>query len=99
MIKRKATEQRSHQNDPNPKQFADVVMYTLTKSVEMCKNEFLILPILFKITCSAHAAKFYGQLRSICSVLKAINFFVLKLTEIVIFWDYYTIPFSVFFFW
>ena len=39
-------------------------------------------------------AKFYDRLRLIRSVLRASKFSVLKLTEIVIFWVYYTIPFG-----
>ena len=42
----------------------------------------------------AHVAKFYGRLRLIRSVLSASKFSVLKLTEIVILWVYYTIPFG-----
>ena len=42
----------------------------------------------------AHAAKFYGRLRLIHSVLRASTFSVLKLIEIVILWVYYTIPFG-----
>ena len=41
----------------------------------------------------AHVAKFYGRLRLVRSVLRASKFSVLKLTEIVILWVYYTIPF------
>ena len=41
-----------------------------------------------------HVAKFYCQLRSIRSVLRASKFSVLKLIEIVIVWVYYTIPFG-----
>ena len=40
----------------------------------------------------AYVAKFYGRLRLIRSVLRASEFSVLKLTEIVILWVYYTIP-------
>ena len=40
----------------------------------------------------AHVAKFYGRLRLVRSVLRASKFSVLKLTEIVILWVYYTIP-------
>ena len=43
---------------------------------------------------SAHVTKFYGRLRSIHNVLKVSRFLVLKLTEIVILWVYYTIPFA-----
>ena len=39
-----------------------------------------------------HEAKFYGRLRLIRSVLIASKFSVLKLLEIVMLWDYYTIP-------
>ena len=46
----------------------------------------------------AHVAK-YGRLRLIRSVLRASNFSVLKLIEIVIVWVYYTIPFGFSLFW
>ena len=42
----------------------------------------------------ARVAEFYGRLRLIRSVLRASKFYVLKLTEIVILWVYYTIPFG-----
>ena len=42
----------------------------------------------------ARVAKFYGRLRLIRSVLRASKFSVLKLTEIVILWVYYPIPFG-----
>ena len=42
----------------------------------------------------AHEAKRYGRLRIIRSVLRASQFSVLKLIEIVILWVYYTIPFD-----
>ena len=44
-------------------------------------------------TCT-DVAKFYSRLRLIRSVLRASKFFVLKLTEIVILWVFYTIPFG-----
>ena len=47
----------------------------------------------------AHVAKFYGRLRLVRSVLRASKFAVLKLTEIVILWVYYTIPFGFSLFW
>ena len=42
----------------------------------------------------AHVANFYCRLRLIRSVLRASTFSVLKLTEIVILWVYYIIPFG-----
>ena len=42
----------------------------------------------------ARVAKFYGRLWFNRSVLRASKFSGLKLTEIVIFWVYYTIPFG-----
>ena len=39
-----------------------------------------------------YVAKYYGRLRLIRSVLRASQFFELKLIEIVILWVYYTIP-------
>ena len=47
----------------------------------------------------AHLAKFYGRLRLIRSVLRASNFSVLKLIQIVILWVYCTIPFGFSLFW
>ena len=47
----------------------------------------------------AHVARFYGRLRLIRSVLRASNYYVLKLIEIVILRVYYTIPFGFSFFW
>ena len=41
-----------------------------------------------------NVAKFYGRLRLIRSILRASKFSVLKLTEIVILWVYFTIPFG-----
>ena len=46
-----------------------------------------------------HVAKFYGRLRLIRSVWRASNFCVLKLTQIVILWVYYTIHFGFSLFW
>ena len=46
------------------------------------------------VSHGAHVAKFYSRLRLIRSVLRASKFSVLKFTEIVILWVYYTIPFG-----
>ena len=42
----------------------------------------------------AQVGKIYGRLRLIRSILRASNFSMLKLIEIVILWVYYTIPFG-----
>ena len=42
----------------------------------------------------AHVVKLYGRLRLIRRVLRASNISVIKLTEIVVLWVYYTIPFG-----
>ena len=42
----------------------------------------------------AHVAKFYGRVRLIRSVLRASKFSVFKLTEMLILWVNYTIPFG-----
>ena len=47
----------------------------------------------------AHVAKFYSQLRLIRRVLRASKRSVLKLTDIVILWVYYTIPFGFTWIW
>ena len=47
----------------------------------------------------AHVAKFYNRLRLIRSVLRVSKFSVLKVTEIVILWVYYTIPFGFSLYW
>ena len=50
-------------------------------------------------TCSQVLRSTSSFLRLIRSVLRASKFFVLKLTEIVILWVYYTIPFGFSLFW
>ena len=69
--------------------------------IHLSKVSFLIFQLLGECHCwwtsespRAHVAKFYGGLRLIRSVLRASKFSVLKLIEIVILWDFYTIPFG-----
>ena len=64
-------------------------------------SSFFSLQLLCECHClwtnefaRALVAKFYGRLRLIRSVLRVSTFSVLILIEIVILWDFYTIPFG-----
>ena len=70
------------------------------------RSLFLIFELLSECHCRwasgsprAHVVKFYGRLRTIRNVLRASQFSVLKLTDIVILWVYYTIPFGLSLIW
>ena len=67
--------------------------------IHLSRSLFFVCQLLGECHCwwtrespMAHVAKFYGRLRLIRSVLRASKFSVLKLTEIIISWVYYTIP-------
>ena len=66
--------------------------------IHLSRSLFYVFQLLGECHCwwtrespRAHVAKFYGRLRLIRSILRASTFSVLKLTEIIISWVYYSI--------
>ena len=78
-----------------------LILSDLKWCLHLSKSLFFVFQLLGECHCwwtkkspMAHVAKFYSRLRLICSVWRASKFSVLKLTETVILWVYFTIPFG-----